>query len=84
TLAARPANLAASTTPTGGASFGGPGGPTRNRPYAAYYGGQRENIQDRQGPDGHEYGGVYKSTDGGESWTRVNSLNPRPMYFSLI
>jgi photosystem II stability/assembly factor-like uncharacterized protein len=48
------------------------------------YGGQRENIQDRQGDDGHEYGGVYKSTDGGESWTRVNSLNPRPMYFSLI
>lgn len=70
--------------PTGPAAFGGPGGPTRSRPWAAYYGGQRENIQDRQGEDGHEYGGVYKSTDGGASWTRVNSLNPRPMYFSLI
>lgn len=86
-LIARPANVAGMTTGTTGggeASFGGPGGPTRTRPYAAYYGGQRENIQERQGPDGHEYGGIYKSTDGGESWTRVNSLNPRPMYFSLI
>jgi photosystem II stability/assembly factor-like uncharacterized protein len=29
-------------------------------------------------------GGVYKSTDGGETWNRVNSLNPRPFYFSQI
>ncbi len=57
---------------------------TPPRPYAFFYGGQRENVQERQGPDGHEYGGVYKSTDGGETWTRVNSLNPRPMYFSQI
>jgi photosystem II stability/assembly factor-like uncharacterized protein len=63
--------------------FGGPGGATDKRPYAAYYGGQRENVQN-QGPDPHQYGGIYKSTDGGESWTRVNSLNPRPMYFSQI
>ncbi|HMP59531.1 MAG TPA: PDZ domain-containing protein [Gemmatales bacterium] len=75
TLGERPA-------PAGG--FGGPGGGTRTRPWAAYYGGQRENVQDRQGDDGHEFGGVYKSTDGGETWTRLNSLNPRPMYFSLI
>ncbi len=54
------------------------------RAYAFAYGGQRENAQDRQGADGHEYGGVYKSTDGGETWARVNSLNPRPMYFSQI
>jgi hypothetical protein len=67
-----------------GGGFGGPGGGTGNRPYAAYYGGQRENVQAQQGPDGHEYGGVYKSTDGGETWTRLNSLNPRPMYFSQI
>jgi photosystem II stability/assembly factor-like uncharacterized protein len=76
TLEARPRGF-------GGGQFG-PGGGTRTRPFAAYYGGQRENAQDRQGKDGHEYGGVYKSTDGGESWTRINSINPRPMYFSLI
>ena len=27
-------------------------------------------------------GGTYRSTDGGESWQRVNFLNPRPFYFS--
>ncbi len=51
---------------------------------AASMGGQQPNVQDRQGKDGFETGGVYKSTDGGESWTRVNSLNPRPFYFSKI
>ena len=54
------------------------------RPNGFMYGGQSPNIQDQQGPDGHEYGGVYKSTDGGESWARINSLNPRPMYFSQV
>ncbi len=54
------------------------------RPNGFAYGGQRENLQDKQGPDGFQYGGIYKSTDGGESWTRLNSLNPRPMYFSQI
>jgi photosystem II stability/assembly factor-like uncharacterized protein len=29
-------------------------------------------------------GGTYRSTDGGETWRRVNSLNPRPMYYSEI
>lgn len=28
--------------------------------------------------------GTYRSTDGGETWTRVNGLNPRPMYYSHI
>jgi photosystem II stability/assembly factor-like uncharacterized protein len=28
-------------------------------------------------------GGTFRSTDGGESWERVNFLNPRPFYFSL-
>jgi photosystem II stability/assembly factor-like uncharacterized protein len=67
----------------GGGQFG-PGGAKPGRPYHAFYGGQKANSQDDQGPNGHEYGGVYKSTDGGESWARVNSLNPRPMYFSVV
>jgi photosystem II stability/assembly factor-like uncharacterized protein len=54
------------------------------RPLGFMYGGQRENVQNQQGPNGFECGGVYKSTDGGESWTRVNSLNVRPMYFSQV
>ncbi len=28
--------------------------------------------------------GTYRSEDGGESWQRVNTLNPRPMYYSEI
>ncbi|MFN7627770.1 MAG: VPS10 domain-containing protein, partial [Pirellula sp.] len=54
------------------------------RPYTASLGGQAQNIQDQQGAKGFEYGGIYKSTDGGESWTRINSLHSRPMYFSVI
>ncbi|HBI46383.1 MAG TPA: hypothetical protein DDY78_26560, partial [Planctomycetales bacterium] len=37
----------------------------KTRPWGFWYGGQRENAQDQQGPDASEYGGVYKSTDGG-------------------
>jgi photosystem II stability/assembly factor-like uncharacterized protein len=29
-------------------------------------------------------GGVFRSEDGGETWGRVNPLNPRPFYFSQI
>ncbi len=68
----------------GGGGFGGPGGATATRPYSANYGGQAANIQDQQGPDSFQYGGVFKSTDGGESWKRINSVNPRPMYFSQV
>ncbi|MGE3818096.1 MAG: PDZ domain-containing protein, partial [Isosphaeraceae bacterium] len=90
TLEARP------TGPGGGGGGGGagagvePGGEATglglnpDRPFGASLGGQIENAQDRQGPDGFQTGGVYKSTDGGESWTRINSLNPRPFYFSQV
>ncbi len=27
-------------------------------------------------------GGTYRSTDGGESWTKASNTNPRPFYFS--
>jgi len=29
-------------------------------------------------------GGVFRSEDKGETWVKINSLNPRPMYFSQI
>ncbi len=29
-------------------------------------------------------GGVFRSEDGGERWTRMSTLNPRPFYFSQI
>lgn len=57
-----------------------------NRPYllSRDVGGQQPNVQMNQGKDGYQTGGVYVSKDGGETWTRVNSLNPRPFYFSQI
>ncbi len=57
---------------------------TSSRPYTYSYFGQSPNVQDQQGSKGQEYGGIYKSTDGGETWQRVNSLNTRPMYFSVV
>ncbi|HBE68984.1 MAG TPA: hypothetical protein DDW52_12620 [Planctomycetaceae bacterium] len=55
-----------------------------DRPYTYSYYGQLPNAQDMQGAEGYKYGGIYKSNDAGESWQRVNSLNTRPMYFSVI
>ena len=54
------------------------------RPYRILVRRPARELPGPAGADGFEYGGVYKSTDGGESWTRINSLNPRPMYFSQI
>lgn len=67
-----------------------PRSPNRNprqrqrKPFETSLGGQRANIQNAQGKDGWKYGGLYRSADGGESWTRINSINPRPMYFSQV
>ncbi len=53
-------------------------------PFGASLGGQRENMHDQQGQKGREFGGIYRSEDGGQSWLRINSVNPRPMYYSQI
>ncbi len=47
-------------------------------------GGQLENRQDQQGPTGFQCGGVFRSDDGGETWRRLNSVTPRPFYYSQI
>jgi photosystem II stability/assembly factor-like uncharacterized protein len=65
------------------------GPPVSLRPHGLFLGslvagGQLANIQDQQGEIGAQTGGIYKSTDGGESWTRINSYDPRPFYFSVV
>lgn len=32
----------------------------------------------------HERGGIFRSEDRGETWTRTSDTNPRPMYYSKI
>ncbi len=59
-------------------------GENKKKGFGAYLGGQVENVQDKQGPRGFQTGGVYRSGDWGETWRRVNSLNPRPYYFGRI
>jgi photosystem II stability/assembly factor-like uncharacterized protein len=55
------------------------------RPYSQPpLGGQQPNVQDQQGEIGAETGGIYKTINGGETWTRINSINPRPFYFSVV
>jgi photosystem II stability/assembly factor-like uncharacterized protein len=80
TLALEPMEFA------GGGVGGGRAQPDPNRPYQLDFtvGGQQANVVKDQGKDGYQTGGVYVSKDGGEKWERVNSINPRPFYFSNI
>ncbi len=77
--AAAPPKAGTTTAPTGP-----PRGATTTRPNGLGLGGQAPNVQARQGKDGYQTGGIFVSKDNGDTWTRVNSLNPRPMYFSVV
>jgi photosystem II stability/assembly factor-like uncharacterized protein len=66
-----------------GFAGGGRGAPP-GKPFGTSLGGQVPNVQDRQGPEGYQTGGIYRSADAGVTWTRINSLTPRPFYFSRI
>ena len=70
--------------PVPGQGTGPARGVSSTRPFGLGLGGQQPNVQRRQGKEGFETGGVFQSIDNGDTWTRVNSLNPRPMYFSQI
>ncbi|MDA1194937.1 MAG: PDZ domain-containing protein [Planctomycetota bacterium] len=74
--------LGARPAPTGPAPD--PNDTAPRGPFGAFLAGQQANMQDQQGAEGHEFGGIYHSADAGDTWTRINSLNPRPMYFSEI
>jgi S1-C subfamily serine protease/photosystem II stability/assembly factor-like uncharacterized protein len=77
--------LALVDTPVPALQAGGPArGQSATKPYGMGLGGQQPNAQGRQGKDGFQTGGVYVSKDFGSTWERVNSLNPRPMYFSVV
>jgi photosystem II stability/assembly factor-like uncharacterized protein len=78
TFGERPAQAEVAGGPPGAPGRGGSG------PNGGSLGGQRANVQDDQGEQGHETGGVFRSDDQGVSWKRLNSLTERPFYYSWI
>ena len=62
----------------GGGGGGAPAGPPGGDTTAAGRGGGRGGAL----PTG--VSGLYRSDDGGQSWRRVSTNNPRPMYFSQV
>ena len=71
-------------TPLRGFNAGPARGASNTRPFGLGLGGQQANVQSRQGKNGFQTGGIYQSKDNGDTWTRINSLNARPMYFSVV
>ncbi len=67
-----------------GAAAGRGGAASQNNEFTGTLGGQAENLQGQQGREEHEFGGIYLSKDGGTTWARINTLNPRPMYYSQV
>jgi len=59
-------------------------GGSNRRQFGTRLGGQVANIGKLQGKDGYQHGGLYRSHDSGLTWARINSIDPRPMYFSQI
>jgi photosystem II stability/assembly factor-like uncharacterized protein len=84
----KPKSPAGTSGRRGGRGSGRRGGSSGSQTYSmnlsfgGRLGGQGANMQDYQGEEGYEHGGLFQSKDGGTSWTRVNSIDPRPMYFS--
>jgi photosystem II stability/assembly factor-like uncharacterized protein len=44
---------------------------------------EKDKLPDDGGQTRTYAGGTFRSTDGGETWTKINPLDPRPFYFSL-
>ncbi|MCH7903077.1 MAG: hypothetical protein IH944_00760 [Armatimonadetes bacterium] len=42
-----------------------------------------EKAREGTGRDRKQIGGLFKSTNGGNSWEKINDINPRPFYFSM-
>ncbi len=56
----------------------------RGGAFSGTLGGQSAHDPDEQGKNGSDFGGIYMSKDFGKNWSRINTLNPRPMYYSQI